>query len=217
MITPKINLSIGENCELIVEDLTKYNEDLSYENSVVYNYVIYNKSNKETDGPYIFKRTLNQNKYYFNKVEPIILPLYYDGWITIVHIVLPKGEREGYYFENDSVYFNGSVISDSELLTQALINNSPLNVVNVDFINYCFLERCYIDLCKKLIEGYDCDGCNPSQIETKLIMLKILLRAIKIMVEFEQFEQAQELIEAIMRCNGLCECCSDNIKICNCV
>lgn len=212
MITPNISLSYGENCELIIQDLTEYDDNLRYEDSVAFDYIIYHKSNDNVvDGPYIFNRSINQNQYFIYGVEPIILPLKYVGWITVVHVILPKS-GEGYHYDG-TLKFNDEDISNDDLLTQALINNSPLVTINLDFVNYCQIEKCYIELCKQAIENHDCNACvnDKSQVQ----VLKLFLQAIKIMAELGRLEQAQELIESLVSCNGFG--CETHFETCNCV
>lgn len=213
MITPNISLSYGENCELIIQDLTEYDDNLRYEDSVAFDYIIYHKldSDNVVDGPYIFNRTINQNQYFVYGVEPIIVPLKYVGWITVVHIILPKSGDDYHY--DGTLKFGEEVISNDDLLTQALINNSTLNTINLDFVNYCQIEKCYIDLCKQAIENHDCNSCinNKGNVQ----VLKLFLQAIKIMSELGRLEQAQELIESLVSCNGFG--CETHFETCNCV
>ena len=213
MITPNISLSYGENCELIIQDLTEYDDNLRYEDSVAFDYLIYHRSNGEniTDGPYIFNRTINQNNYFVYGVEPIIVPLKYVGWVTVVHIILPKS-GEGYYY-NGTLKFGDQDISNDELLAQALINNSSVSAIDLDFINYCQIEKCYIELCKQAIENHDCNSCLTPQ--SNVQVLKLFLQAIKIMSELGRLTQAQELIESLVSCNGFG--CETHFETCNCV
>lgn len=163
------------------------------------------------------------------KMEPVTLPVEFDGWFTVQHIILPTvqwferelakgstsilGLYQGVYYTNGKniyKYYEGrSTTVPLEEIVERNTEGTTLSRYSKDYVSICFLRKCYINLCQQIFNARAFDKCwNKNKIDCELTfrrdMVWMAINVIKYMVEFNQLAEAARLIERIGGCNGLC-------------
>lgn len=164
------------------------------------------------------------------QVEQVKIPVNFDGWFTICHIVVPSKEwfdaelskstasALGLY---DTVYYSDGVNiykyrnNSSEPATiEEVVNRNPENttisIVKKNYVSVCFLRKCYINLCQQLFnsniysECFDKSGMNSELIHQRDLVW-MALNVIQYLTEFNQLAEAERIIEQLQGCNGVCK------------
>lgn len=228
----KIHICANESCKVTITDLTTDYQDESntnsnygkfrYSDTISIDVLQHNKiTSTELQTP-IFST-------HGKKVEPITLPVGFDGWFQVQHIILPteewfqreldKGETsilnlyQGVYYTNGKniykYYNNESTTVPLEEIVERNTEGTTISRCSQDYISICFLRKCYINLCQQIFNARAFDKCwNKNKIDSELIfkrdMVWMAINVIKYMVEFNQLAEAARLLERIGGCNGLC-------------
>lgn len=162
--------------------------------------------------------------------KSVTLPVGFDGWFSVYHIVLPtkdwfqKEESKSvgsalnmysavYYSDGTYIYKYVDGVSSTTTVNEVIERNVEGTTISRTFKNYvsiCFLMKCYISLCQQIFEGRGFSHCwNKSTINDELIYKRDLvwmaINTIKYMVQFSQLAEAERIIEQIGGCNGLCK------------
>lgn len=174
-------------------------------------------------------------------VEDTTLQVSSDGWLSLVHLVLPsvewfdkeKAKTEGsaldlynivYYIDGNTIYkyINQSIqqVDISEILE---INpaNTTISKTSEDFVSICFLRKCYINLCKQILDNRGFSSCwNKNKIDSELIYKRDLvwmaINVIKYLTECKQLAEVERIVEIINGCNGLCTSSNSSNKAGGC-
>lgn len=225
-----IKITTSDSCKVIVQDLSAYlSEDqtgivkgkFKYSDTISIDVLQHNKSKETvyTDPVY----TLH------NTADPINIPVKFDGWFTVIHLVLPtkdwfdkeSSKQEGsaiglynivYYSDGASIYkyVNGQ---SSETTIDEIIEVNPVDTTisrtGEDYVSICFLRKCYINLCQQIFNSRGFSPCwNKNDIDSDLIFRRDLvwmaINVIKYLTECEQLAEVERIIETIKGCNGLC-------------
>lgn len=225
-----IEVITSDSCKVIVKDLSQYlPEDSSgivkgkfkFSDTVSIDILQHNKSQESVyRNPVYSLHTSN---------DPIQIPVTFDGWFTVVHVVLPSKEwvnnelskEEGsaiglydivYYSDGNSVYkYIGG--STQETTIEEILEINPVNTTisktQKDYISICFLRKCYINLCQQIFNSRGFSQCwDRNKIDSDLIYRRDLvwmaINVIKYLTECEQLAEVERIIETINGCNGLC-------------
>lgn len=225
-----IKITTSDSCKVIVQDLSAYlPEDqtgivkgkFKYSDTISIDVLQHNKSKETvyTDPVY----TLH------NTADPVNIPVKFDGWFTVIHLVLPtkdwfdkeSSKQEGsaiglynivYYSDGASIYkyVNGQ---SSETTIDEIIEVNPVDTTvsrtGEDYVSICFLRKCYINLCRQIFNSRGFSPCwNKNDIDSDLIFRRDLvwmaINVIKYLTECEQLAEVERIIETIKGCNGLC-------------
>lgn len=228
----KIHICANESCKVTITDLTTDYQDESNTNS---NY-----------GKFRYSDTMSIDVLQHNKVDAtvlqtpvfsihekqtksITLPVAFDGWFEVQHIVLPTeewfknelakgstsilGMYTGVYYTNGQnifKYYNGeSTAVPLEEIVERNTEGTTISRCSQNYVSICFLRKCYINLCQQIFNARAFDKCwNKNKIDSELIFKRDLvwmaINVIKYMVEFNQFQEAARLIYRLNGCNGLC-------------
>lgn len=225
-----IEVITSDSCKVIVKDLSQYlPEDSSgivkgkfkFSDTVSIDILQHNKSQESVyRNPVYSLHTSN---------DPIQIPVTFDGWFTVVHVVLPSKEwvnnelskEEGsaiglydivYYSDGNSVYkYIGG--STQETTIEEILEINPINTTisktQKDYVSICFLRKCYINLCQQIFNSRGFSRCwDRNKIDSDLIYRRDLvwmaINVIKYLTECEQLAEVERIIETINGCNGLC-------------
>lgn len=177
-----------KNCNIIVND---DNFNLDYVKVFILKY-------NKTDKTQIIIKTSESQSVIFNMVN--------DGFYTLCELQVPIDERSVYYYKNGKFYH-----SIHEVCLQELLEVNPeVSKINIEYYYYfslCNLKHCFINLCDK-VYNQSSSRCNNIGVEGSLIykrnLLLSALNVITYLVEFDQYEEAQRLLDEITSCNGLC-------------
>lgn len=228
----KIKICTTDSCKITITDLASdyqpENNDNSnygkfrYSDTVSIDVLQLNKVEETTlQDPIFTVRT--------NKIVPITLPVRFDGWFKVQHIVLPSkgwfqrelakgnlsilGMYQGvYYADGFKIYKYYDGVSTTVPLQEVVERNTENTTISrcvQDYVSICFLVKCYINLCKQIFNNQAFDKCwNKNKIDCQLTfkrdMVWMAINVIKYLVEFNQYAEAQRLIERLSSCNGLC-------------
>ncbi len=233
----KIQVCTDDSCKVIVNDITEVGDSgylpessdvtikgrFKYSDTVSIDVLQYNKtSGPEIQSPIFTKHT--------DLVKPIILPVGFDGWFDVVHIVLPSKD----WFEKelkkevgsalpiyDTVYFtDGNAIYkyineeiSSVELSEVIERNAEGTTISKTseiFVSICFLKKCYVSLCQQIFNTRGFSKCWGKSVQIGELAYRrdlvwMAINVIKYMTEFNQLAEAERIIEQIGGCNGLCK------------
>lgn len=225
-----ITITTSDSCKVIIEDISNYlPEDqtsivkgkFKYSDTISIDVLQHNKTEEtKYTNPIYTKHTDNQL---------INIPVKFDGWFTVVHIVLPtkewfdkeiakqEGSAIGLYsivYYSDGTYIYKYINSQTTQTTvEELIEINPINTtisrIEKDYVSICFLRKCYINLCQQIFNSRGFSPCwNKNNIDSDLIFRRDLvwmaINVIKYLTECEQLAEVERLIEVLKGCNGLC-------------
>ena len=225
-----INVTTSDSCKIIVSDISTYlAEDFSgtvkgkfkYSDTVSIDVLQHNKTTETVYRDPVYTK--------HDTLQPINIPVEFDGWFDVIHLVLPsiewfnreinksEGSALGLY---DLVYFSDGIDIYKYLdgnVSQVTINevlevnpiNTTVSKTNRDYISICFLRKCYINLCQQIFEDRGFSRCwNKNKVDSELIYKRDLvwmaINVIKYLTECEQLAEVERIIETIQGCNGLC-------------
>lgn len=228
----KIHICTNESCKVIIKDITKdYQPEgntnsnygkFRYSDTVSIDVLQHNKiEGMELQAPVFSPHT--------DKLEPITLPVKFDGWFQVQHIVLPTKEwflnelekedtsilklYNGVYFtdgQNIFKYYDKQVIAVSlQEIVERNTEGTTISRCSQDYVSICFLRKCYINLCQQIFNSRAFDKCSSKnkvdcELTFKRDLVWMAINVIKYMVEFNQFEEAARILNRISGCNGLC-------------
>lgn len=192
----------NKNCHTVIEN---DNFNIGY----VYVYILQrNRVNCTSVNQTIIKEKID---------DPVEFTIGEDGYYLLCKLIVPTDITKPYY------YFNGQFFKGSkEIQLQELIETNPeVSQVEISYEHYfqiCHLRQCFIDICQKIFNEQASIRCEKDKVDKELIYKRDLIwsaiNVIKYLVEFEQFEEAERLLERITGCNGLCQ--HEESKGCGC-
>lgn len=225
-----INVTTSDNCKIMVSDISTYlAEDFSgtvkgkfkYSDTVSIDVLQHNKTTETVYRDPVYTK--------HDTLQPINIPVEFDGWFDIIHLVLPsiewfnreidksEGSALGLY---DLVYFSDGIdiykyldgnVSQVTIIEVLEVNpiNTTVSKTNRDYVSICFLRKCYINLCQQIFEDRGFSRCwNKNKVDSELIYKRDLvwmaINVIKYLTECEQLAEVERIIETIQGCNGLC-------------
>lgn len=166
-----------------------------------------------------------------SQVKPVQLPVSFDGWFTVCHIVIPnekwfqrelkKETGSALNLYNTVYYSNGAKIYKyinneiTEVSIEELINrnieDTTISIVKKDYVSVCFLRKCYINLCQQLFNSNIISECsnnrkNNCDLAFQRDLIWMALNVIQYLTELNQLSETERIIEQLGRgCNGLCK------------
>lgn len=225
-----INVTTSDSCKIIVSDISTYlAEDFSgtvkgkfkYSDTVSIDVLQHNKTTETVYRDPIYTK--------HDTLQPINIPVKFDGWFDVIHLVLPsiewfnreidksEGSALGLY---DLVYFSDGIDIYKYLdgnVSQVTINevlevnpiNTTISKTNRDYVSICFLRKCYINLCQQIFEDRGFSSCwNKNKVDSELIYKRDLvwmsINVIEYLTQCKQLAEVERIIETIQGCNGLC-------------
>lgn len=225
-----IDIITSDSCKVIIKDLSDYlPEDFSgtvkgkfkFSDTVSIDVLQHNKSQETVYRNPVYSQHTTQ--------DPIEVPVDFDGWFTVVHVVLPskewfdkeiskqQGSAIGIYsiiYYSDGVTIHKYVGGRTEEVTiQEVLEVNPtdttISKIDRDYVSICFLRKCYINLCQQIFNSRGFSKCwNKNDIDSDLIYRRDLvwmaINVIKYLTECEQLAEVERIIETIRGCNGLC-------------
>lgn len=225
-----INVTTSDSCKVIIQDKSEYLPE-SFTGIV--------------KGKFKFSDTVSVDVLQHNKVQETVyrdptytphdnsgliqIPVKFDGWFTVIHIVLPskqwfeselskaEGSALGLY---NIVYFSDGVNiykyideSISQVTIDEVLEVNPIDTTisktDRDYVSICFLRKCYINLCQQIFNDRGFSSCwNKNKVDSELVYKRDLvwmaINVIKYLTECEQLAEVQRIIETLQGCNGLC-------------
>lgn len=226
-----INVTTSDSCKVIVQDTSQYlSEDTTdtvkgkfkYSETISIDVLQHNK----------VKETVYRDPIYTQHTTAglIIVPVEFDGWFDVIHIVLPSKEwiqkeeakTEGsalglynlIYFSDGNGVYKYSNGATQEATIEEILEVNPVNTTisktDKDYVSICFLRKCYINLCKQIFNDRGFSSCwNKNTVDSELVYRRDLvwmaINVIKYLTECQQLAEVERIIETIQGCNGLCK------------
>ena len=220
-----INITTSNKCKIVVQDVSTYlAEDFSgivkgkfkYSDTISIDVLQHNQTLKT-----IYTK--------HDTLKSIDIPIEFDGWFSLVHLVIPniewfnkelektEGSALGLYnivYFSDGIdiykYINGktSQVTIDEILEINSIDTT-ISRISRDFVSLCFLIKCYINLCQQIFNDRGISKCwNKNKINSELIYKRDLvwmaINVVKSLTQRGQLAEADRVIKTIQGCNGLC-------------
>ena len=220
-----INITTSNKCKIVVQDVSTYlAEDFSgivkgkfkYSDTISIDVLQHNQTLKT-----IYTK--------HDTLKSIDIPIGFDGWFSLVHLVIPniewfnkelektEGSALGLYdivYFSDGIdiykYINGktSQVTIDDILEINTVNTT-ISRISRDFISICFLRKCYINLCQQIFNDRGISKCwNKNKVNSELIYKRDLvwmaINVVKYLTQCEQLAEADRVIKTIQGCNGLC-------------
>ena len=220
-----INITTSNKCKIVVQDVSTYlAEDFSgivkgkfkYSDTISIDVLQHNQTLKT-----IYTK--------HDTLKSIDIPIGFDGWFSLVHLVIPniewfnkelektEGSALGLYnivYFSDGIdiykYINGetSQVTIDDILEINTVNTT-ISRISRDFVSICFLRKCYINLCQQIFNDRGISKCwNKNKVNSELIYKRDLvwmaINVVKYLTQCEQLAEADRVIKTIQGCNGLC-------------
>lgn len=155
-----------------------------------------------------------------------------DGFYVVQHIIIPnllwwQNSSDEYkaYYENIYLTDNEKIykIVDGEFeectvreIMERNITGTTIKKCKIKLFFTGNLQQCYINICKNIFNNYltEC----PNNIDTfDRDMIWMTLNVVDYLIEFEQFMEAQRILEHFEKCGNFCKnIYKHNIKSCGC-
>lgn len=223
-----IKILLNDSCKIIVQDNSEYlSEDFTgivkgkFKQSEVISIDILQR-NKTTE-------TINLNPVYGASVGSVQIPVTFDGWFTVVHIILPSkdwfetelnkstGSALGlydivYYSDGYTIYkYIDSTIT--EVTIDEILEINPdattISITSKDYVSICNLRKCYINLCQQIFNDRAFSSCwSDNDVDGELTFKRDLvwmaINVIRYLTKCNQLAEVARILEIIEGCNGLC-------------
>lgn len=150
-----------------------------------------------------------------------------DGYYKINHMVLPtvdwwnnasddnKEYFETIYFvDNNKIYKVVDNVPEECSLEEIIERNPENSTISQCFINIFYtgnLLQCYVNYSKRVFDSQVC-GCPTENNDIYIRdFLWMSLNIIDYLISFDQFIEAQRMLEQLSTCNGFCNSISSNV------
>lgn len=225
-----IEISTNNNCSIVIKDTTKYWDkkdkvstgEFTYLDSCSIDVITLKKVSDNVVKDY--KITTHKSE-----KEDILIPIKFDGWFSVQHIVIPskewfdkelaKGSESSlglysivYYTDGENIYKyvnRQSYVVPLEEMLEINPLNTTISIINKDYVSICFLTKCYINLCQQIFQSRAFTQCwNKNTVDSELVykrdLVHMAINVIKYIVECNQLYEAERIIELLYSCNGVC-------------
>lgn len=161
-------------------------------------------------------------------IDSLDFELNKDGLYKVRHIIVPTQEWYEFVSERDQLAFDEysivyffnledekfykkvrSVVQEvsiDEILEANLENTTLVESTNYGF-EMCHLKECFFKLCKYLLENLPCECTTAKDFKQDILNRDIIWMAINTimyLVQKQQYYKAQDIIERIETCWGIC-------------
>lgn len=160
-----INVTTSDSCKVIIEDTGEYLDEsvttiskgkFKYSETLSIDVLQLNKTSETVYDDPVFTT--------HDTTDPIELEVGFDGWFTVVHIVIPTSEWFETYKDTavglyDIVYYSDGVniykyvggttsTVDIEELIEVNDSSTTIQSATKDYVSICYLRKCYINYCQ---------------------------------------------------------------------
>lgn len=213
------------NCNIIVNDKI---EDYEYIKDGD-EFLLDDKGNKISKYVYIYILQLNKTNEeerqswfsvrLFEEDEQIVFKNKEDGYYTLCTIKIPwvhdlddESEKPPYFYSKGR-YYKTTPEKPKELdnlqeLVEVNPETSGLEFTYDNYFSVCHLRKCFIKFCQDIFNSRATVRCEPKFKDSSKYNRDLVwaaLTVIQYLVDFEQYQEAQRILERISGCNGLCK------------
>ena len=230
-MTPTFTAQIDNTCLMRILD-TSYNEYISENQSDLNIYYQRNKFKYSdtitiniiyqvtTDGENLIDTLITNHCV---KLDEVYYSIPKDGCYIIKHIIIPTTEWLNFSIENSILpdlvifvtdgkfiyqYANGNLTKiDSKIIAEINTENTTISRSEMKIFSLCNLQQCYIKICKQIFNKYKirCIHDDYKSIVFNRDFVWMTLNIIKYHIEFDNYLEAQRILENINYCGGFCE------------
>lgn len=167
------------------------------------------------------------NPVFSNREKQKALPVTFDGWFNVCHIVIPNKQwflsqldssnsslglyDTVYYSDGEYIYKYVNGTSEIVQVKEVVLRNpegTTISIIKKDYVSICRLKQCYLDICNKIFKekvfGPCCDRREDQELRRRRDLIWMAINVIQYMVEDNQLEEAQRILTELEGCNGLC-------------
>lgn len=180
-----------KNCNIIIKE--------DFNSEYVYVYILQQtKSNGTINNQVLIKDTEDTQVIFSTKS---------DGFYTLVTLLVPLDETMPYYYKDGKFYKNIQEVNIQEII-EVNPEYSKINPIYDYYFQTCRLKKCYIKACQEIFNETAPLRCSSGKVNQDSIYKRDLiwatLNVIEYMTEFDQYEEAERLLEEVTDCNGIC-------------
>lgn len=164
-----INVTTSDSCKVIIEDIGEYLDEsvtttskgkFKYSETLAIDVLQLNKTSETVYSDPVYTS--------HDTTDPVELDVGFDGWFTVVHLVLPtedwfnteKAKSSGsalglydivYYSDGSAIYkyVDGTVSSASiDEIIEVNDDSTTVQSATKDYVSICYLRKCYINYCQ---------------------------------------------------------------------
>ena len=235
-----IDIHSTPNGEIIIEDFSKdYNQYIDEDVEVITSYDSYKYSESSTLNSIV---KINTNKIELIDIllsehdeclDKITFNVDKDGFYIIEHIILPNlkwlenasDEYKAYYetiyvTDNEKVYkLNNGALEECTIkeIMERNISGTTIKKCKINIFFTGNLQQCYINICKNLFNNY-LTKCHNNVDTFNRDFIWMTLNIIDYLVGFEQFMEAQRILENFEKCGNFCSNLhKHNTNSCGCI
>lgn len=218
----ELNINVtSDNYQIVVSDISNYYpedsagkpyRDFKYSDTVSIDVLYNDMSNEVYKGPVFTKH---------DTTDPINIPVDFDGYFKVVHIVMPNKEwfnressltvasaldRYAIVFYSDGKTIYKYIKGDSpeqdinkEATIQEVLNvntdNTTVLMTDKELVSICALRKCYVNLCQQIFEDRGFSNCwNKNKVDSELIYKRDLVwMAFNVIKYLTENEQLSEV------------------------
>ena len=208
------------DCSIRITDNTHciYGKNyFDYKDTITLDIVVYNRYNDPQLFAVIFT---DHQRGYLNEVK---LPIGFDGFYTIYHIILPtyqwyicnknkrynnfKKYKDIYISDHNKIYkvVNGELQEFDVLnfISNINLDKTTVQKFSKDIFLICNLKKCYISICNNWINQLE-NKDQLKQLEFRRDFIWSTIEVLQILISKCQYEKAEQIMEEIMSCGGIC-------------
>lgn len=237
-----IDIHTTINGEIIIEDFSKeYGQYIDEDVEVITSYDAYKYSESSTLNTIIKTSTCDIKlidvllSKHNDDLDSCTFNVIDDGFYTVEHIILPNIKWLENSSEEYKQYYETIYVTDDErvykmvegtlqecTIKEIMERNIEGTTIKKCKVNIFFtgnLQQCYINNCKKLFNKLltECPTDNNQDVFAR-DFIWMTLNIIDYLIGFNQFMEAQRLLELFRKCGGFCEPLPkpNNINSCGC-
>jgi len=208
-----IILSTNSDGNLVVTDNTDYSEwSTDVSNHTAVERLLDNKCNVME----VRTSTIS------NPPENNVWDLVFDGMYTYQKLILPTYGHEGdsdCYYDDGKFYLNGEEVTFDDIWK---VKSENMNVFWFDdvFFSIYNLVKCFVITEKNRLDNIFNNSCritctdNPDAANADFLASAIFV--LRYMIKNNNYVSAQELLNRLQVCNGLCKNVRKSLKTCGC-
>lgn len=233
-MTLDININTDQYCNVLIEDLSVYQDE--YSNKISPNKLkfsdtisIINIIHSDTREDKLKYQYINQHTKNTFKI-----PINFDGVFTVQYIILPTKDWYDRVLKSVSKEalieaFGGRIyvcdgtqiidiranleeeVSISDFVDSGYSDNLSVNIKDKQLLSICKLRKCYINLCQQIFENKNFSPCwSKNKIDSELVYKRDLVWMTINVITYlwkqgNNLEEIQRLLSQVNKCNGLCD------------
>lgn len=183
------------------KDNKQYATNQEYLNTVSLNVMIPVDS-KENEGDYTYSIHEHQTG---DDIDQTIMEFPKDGLYRIVHAIVPKTNKGGYYYKDGKFYNDNDDLISVEVLIQTNPEFSKIAQDSQYTFSSCQLQECFYKYANTFLEDYCSSGKCYTKSPVEFDIIYIGIHVLKYLLDLNRLWEAQYILEKLTGCTGVCK------------